>query len=650
MAFVLADRVLETSSTTGTADLVLGGAPLGYQAFSAVMSTGDTSWYAIELASAGEWEVGTCTFNAGVMQRTSVLASSAGGAKVAFSAGEKKVAITPPAVMIKRLQQMSAVALSGSAEDLAEGATKKLLTTAERTKLGHITVTQAVDLDAIEARVIALDAAIILKGTWNAGSGAFPGSGTAQAGESWIVSGAGTVNGVAFAVNDRIIAITDNASTTTFAANWFKADYTDQVLSVAGRQGNVTLTADDVPDGTTNKAFTAGEKTKLAGVEAGADVTDAANVAPSLRSSIWPAAQLVADWNSANVNGWYMAAGASNAPEADYWFIGHVWQHNAGYLVQEVTSFMGATETNSRTYMRLLSNGVWQPWWRVRKTQAELDARYGLRTSLAVTAASSPTADWNTITANGWYFSNDVAANQPSAHYFMGEMVIVDSSYAYQTIVRLGTSEMDTGTWRRIRNAAGWSGWFRIDLSLGEMDARYSSGLVLLSSQTVSSTVVTLDFTTGINDTYDEYEVHLQGVLPSANGAHFSLLTSSDGGASYDTANGAYKSFSSGGVSNSAQPIIANSNSAVSIALCTNVWNTAGFAGVDGVIKLVRPSDTVRYKNLLWDVVFNSSSGILATHRGGGQRVSTSAVNAIRFSFSSGGISAGYFKLYGVKK
>lgn len=46
-----------------------------------------------------------------------------------------------------------------------DGSTNKVLTASEKTKLGHITVTQAVDLDAIEARMVALDAAVILKGS-----------------------------------------------------------------------------------------------------------------------------------------------------------------------------------------------------------------------------------------------------------------------------------------------------------------------------------------------------------------------------------------------------------------------------------------------------------------------------------------------------
>lgn len=115
-------------------------------------------------------------------------------------------------------------------------------------KLDFITVTQAVNLDAIESRVNELDAAVVLKGAWDASAGTFPGAGVAQAGWSYIVSVAGTVDGVAFVVGDRIVCILDNGSTSTYASNWLKLDYTDQVLSVAGRTGAVVLVAADISD------------------------------------------------------------------------------------------------------------------------------------------------------------------------------------------------------------------------------------------------------------------------------------------------------------------------------------------------------------------------------------------------------------------
>lgn len=142
-------------------------------------------------------------------------------------------------------------------------ATTASFTSADETKLDYISITQAVDLDALELRVAQLDAAVVLKGTWDASGGSFPGSGSAQSGESWIVSVGGTVDGQVFVANDRIIAITDNASTSTFAANWFKADYTDQVLSVAGRTGAVTLAQADI------SGLTTADSPQFAGINLG---------------------------------------------------------------------------------------------------------------------------------------------------------------------------------------------------------------------------------------------------------------------------------------------------------------------------------------------------------------------------------------------
>lgn len=106
-------------------------------------------------------------------------------------------------------------------------------------------------LQYLGSAVAALDQAVVLKGTWDASAGTFPGAGAAQAGWSYIVSVDGTVDSVDFVAGDRIVAITDNASTATYASNWLKLDYTDRVSSVAGRTGAVTLAQADVSGLTT---------------------------------------------------------------------------------------------------------------------------------------------------------------------------------------------------------------------------------------------------------------------------------------------------------------------------------------------------------------------------------------------------------------
>jgi len=100
MALVINDRVKETSTTTGTGTLNLAGAETGYEGFVAGIGTGNQTYYAIELNSAGEWEVGIGTVTSGspdTLSRTTIISSSNSDALVNFSAGTKNVFCTLPA-------------------------------------------------------------------------------------------------------------------------------------------------------------------------------------------------------------------------------------------------------------------------------------------------------------------------------------------------------------------------------------------------------------------------------------------------------------------------------------------------------------------------------------------------------------------------
>lgn len=96
MAFVTADRVSSSSTTTGTGSITVSSTPpTGYKSFSSVLSAGDTFYYCIDGGATGEWETGVGTYtSANLFARTTVLGSSAAGAKVSFSAGTKSVFMT----------------------------------------------------------------------------------------------------------------------------------------------------------------------------------------------------------------------------------------------------------------------------------------------------------------------------------------------------------------------------------------------------------------------------------------------------------------------------------------------------------------------------------------------------------------------------
>ena len=86
---LVADRVQETSTTTGTGTLTLAGAATGFRTFTAAFGNGVSVYYVI--AGGSEYEIGIGTTGAGTLSRDTVLQSSNAGALVPLSAGLKDV-------------------------------------------------------------------------------------------------------------------------------------------------------------------------------------------------------------------------------------------------------------------------------------------------------------------------------------------------------------------------------------------------------------------------------------------------------------------------------------------------------------------------------------------------------------------------------
>ena len=81
-----ADRVQETSSTSGTGPFTLAGASAGYQTFAAVFAVNDVVQYAIVDSTANTWEVGIGYLSGSTtLVRSQVLSSSNSGALVSFA-------------------------------------------------------------------------------------------------------------------------------------------------------------------------------------------------------------------------------------------------------------------------------------------------------------------------------------------------------------------------------------------------------------------------------------------------------------------------------------------------------------------------------------------------------------------------------------
>jgi hypothetical protein len=116
MAFVIKDRVKEGTTTTGTGDITLAGAPVRFAPFNSFMLDGDTTYYAVIHTASGvdEWEVGLGTWNTGnTLSRTTVLGGTNGTSPVDFSAGTKEIFMTYPAAKALYFDASGNVSLGG---------------------------------------------------------------------------------------------------------------------------------------------------------------------------------------------------------------------------------------------------------------------------------------------------------------------------------------------------------------------------------------------------------------------------------------------------------------------------------------------------------------------------------------------------------
>jgi len=172
---------------------------------------------------------------------------------------------------------------------------------------------------------------------------------------------------------------------------------------------------------------------------------------------------------------------------------------------------------------------------------------------------------------------------------------------------------------------------------------------VLLSTVTASNSA-TVDFT-GLSSDYDNYEVVIDNIVPSTNSTDFWVRVGIGGTPTYQTGSvynyvlhfGYYNGTSVAGVAG------AFSANQIAVATANNVSN---ISSLNVEVMIYDPSQTATHhvmdiKRRQVQTITNTSTVTIGDMTCA--YASTTAVTAIRFQMSSGDISTGTFKLYGIK-
>ena len=170
-----------------------------------------------------------------------------------------------------------------------------------------------------------------------------------------------------------------------------------------------------------------------------------------------------------------------------------------------------------------------------------------------------------------------------------------------------------------------------------------SAGLVFISSVTASDDA-TLSFTS-ISSTYAQYVFTIEAIRPATSSAELYLLTSSNNGSSYDTGGSDYSRLIIYYGGSTRVESIANSAAFLAVGPpCGNASNDS----VNGTMELHSPSDSAKFTQISMRGSMSQADGDLKAFWGGGGRKSVGDVDAVQFKMSSGNITSGTIRMYGI--
>ena len=176
--------------------------------------------------------------------------------------------------------------------------------------------------------------------------------------------------------------------------------------------------------------------------------------------------------------------------------------------------------------------------------------------------------------------------------------------------------------------------------------------MTLISTQTASSSS-TIDFTSGIDSTYDEYVFRFYNFHPQNNAIRLKFNASDDTSShSYDVVKttsmfNAYHD-ESGGTAALAYETGTDEAQASGTIFLGNDTSNANDACMSGYLQIFNPSSTTYVKHFMSRAATLANGEYAVDTYKAGYFNTTSAITAIQFSASSGNIDNMVIKLYGI--
>lgn len=200
--------------------------------------------------------------------------------------------------------------------------------------------------------------------------------------------------------------------------------------------------------------------------------------------------------------------------------------------------------------------------------------------------------------------------------------------------------EYASGDWKMIS-------WQPISgIAIGSPTADQGASMVLLQAQSASASA-SIDFTTNISSNYDEYELHINQFVPTADGDSMWCKISKDTGSSWVA--GTLYRYNSARILDAGSIGYTASAGDAKFILINDIGAAAG-EGADGVLKFYNPSNTSVFKHFNGAFTHDSSDSSSRNAIFNGTHRDATAFDGVQVLCSTSTIASGEFYLYGIKK